>query len=147
MLAMKILLAEDSRVYQHLIGGYLREWEFDVELARDGTEAWKRLQEPDSPMLALLDWVLPGLDGIEVCRNIRKRSIKDRYVYTVLLTGKSDKKDLVLAMEAGADDYLVKPFDAQELRERLLAGKRILDLHNELISAKESSRWLRCTSS
>jgi len=82
-----------------------------------------------------------------VCRNIRKRSIKDRYVYTVLLTGKSDKKDLVLAMEAGADDYLVKPFDAQELRARLLAGKRILDLHNELISAKESSRWLRCTSS
>src|ERR1700690_1483995 len=141
MLAKRILLAEDSRVYQHLISGYLREWGFDVELARDGAQAWKRLEEPDAPMLALLDWVLPGLDGIEVCRNIRKRGINERYVYTVLLTGKSDKKDLVLAMEAGADDYLVKPFDAQELRARLLAGKRILDLHNELISAQGSLRF------
>jgi diguanylate cyclase (GGDEF)-like protein len=135
---MKILLAEDSRVYQHLIGGHLREWGFDVDLVRDGTQAWERLKEPDAPILALLDWVLPGLDGIEVCRNIRKRSISERYIYTILLTGKSDKKDLVLAMEAGADDYLVKPFDAAELRARLLAGKRILDLHDKLISAQES---------
>jgi len=138
---MKILLAEDSRVYQHLIGGYLREWGFDVELVRDGAEAWKRLREPDAPILALLDWVLPGLDGIEVCRNIRKRSNNERYIYTVLLTGKSDKKDFVLAMEAGADDYVVKPFDAQELRARLLAGKRILDLNGELIAAQESLRF------
>jgi two-component system, cell cycle response regulator len=138
---MKILLAEDSRVYQHLIGGHLREWGFDVDLVRDGTQAWKRLKEPDAPILALLDWVLPGLDGIEVCRNIRKRSINERYIYTILLTGKSDKKDLVLAMEAGADDYLVKPFDARELRARLLAGKRILDLHDKLISAQESLRF------
>ena len=141
MLANRILLAEDSRVYQHLISGYLREWGFDVELARDGAQAWKRLEESDAPMLALLDWVLPGLDGIEVCRNLRKRSINERYVYTVLLTGKSDKKDLVLAMEAGADDYLVKPFDAQELRARLLAGKRILDFHSELVSAQASLRF------
>jgi two-component system cell cycle response regulator len=138
---MKILLAEDSRLYQHLIGGYLREWGFDVELVQDGTEAWKRLKEPDAPILALLDWVLPGLDGIEVCRNIRQRSTNERYIYTVLLTGKSDKQDLVFAMEAGADDYLVKPFDARELRARLLAGKRILDLHGELIAAQESLRF------
>src|SRR5580658_1845910 len=141
MLAKRILLAEDSRVYQHLISDYLREWGFDVELAQDGAGAWKRLEEPNAPMLALLDWVLPGLDGIEVCRNLRKRSINERYVYTVLLTGKSDKKDLVLAMEAGADDYLVKPFDAQELRARLLAGKRILDVHLELVLAQESLRF------
>jgi two-component system cell cycle response regulator len=138
---MRILLAEDSPVYQHLIGGHLKEWGFDFELARDGAQAWKLLREPDAPMLALLDWVLPGLDGIEVCRNIRARGKAERYIYTVLLTGKSDKKDLIKAMEAGADDYLVKPFDPPELRARLLAGKRILDLHDELASAQESLRF------
>jgi diguanylate cyclase (GGDEF)-like protein len=138
---MKILLAEDSPVYQHLIGGYLTEWGFDFELARDGAQAWKMLREPNAPMLALLDWVLPGIDGIEVCRNMRERGTTERYVYTILLTGKTDKNDLVLAMEAGADDYLVKPFDPPELRARLLAGKRILDLHDELASAQESLRF------
>jgi two-component system cell cycle response regulator len=137
---MKILLAEDSKIYQHLIGSYLTEWGFELQLARDGTEAWRLLQEPNAPMLALLDWVLPGIDGIDLCRNIRKRATDERYVYTVLLTGKSDKKDLVRAMEAGADDYLAKPFDAEELRARLLAGKRILDLHKELVSTRDSLR-------
>jgi diguanylate cyclase (GGDEF)-like protein len=84
---------------------------------------------------------LTGLDGIEVCRNIRKRGLDERYIYTVLLTGKSEKKDLIRAMEAGADDYLVKPFDAEELRARLLACKRILDLHDDLASAQESLRF------
>jgi PleD family two-component response regulator len=92
-------------------------------------------------MVALLDWVLPGIDGIEVCRNVRERGTTERYVYTILLTGKTDKNDLVRAMEAGADDYLVKPFDPPELRARLLAGKRILDLHDELASAQESLRF------
>jgi len=138
---MKILLAEDSPVYQHLIGGYLTEWGFDFELARDGAQAWKMLREPNAPMLALLDWVLPGIDGIEVCRNVRERGTTERYVYTILLTGKTDKNDLVRAMEAGADDYLVKPFDPPELRARLLAGKRILDLHDELALAQESLRF------
>src|ERR1700690_3059290 len=99
---MKILLAEDSPVYQHLIGGYLSEWGFDFELARNGTQARKLLKEPDGPTLALLDWVLPGIDGLEVCRNVRERGANERYVYTVLLTGKTDKEDLVHAMEAGA---------------------------------------------
>jgi len=128
-------------VYQHLIGGYLTEWGFDFELARDGAQAWKMLREPNAPMLALLDWVLPGIDGIEVCRNVRERGTTERYVYTILLTGKTDKNDLVRAMEAGADDYLVKPFDPPELRARLLAGKRILDLHDELALAQESLRF------
>ena len=101
---MRILLAEDSLLYQRLIGGYLKEWGFDLELARDGVEAWKLLRQPDGPLLALLDWVLPGMDGIEVCRNVRSGSGDQRYIYTVLLTGKSDKADLLRAMEAGADD-------------------------------------------
>jgi diguanylate cyclase (GGDEF)-like protein len=137
---MKILLAEDSRVYQHLISSHLRQWGFEVELAQSGTEAWEILRRPDTPTLALLDWVLPGMDGIELCRSIRKREADDRYIYTVLLTGKNEKKDLVRALEAGADDYLAKPFDAEELRTRLLAGKRILDLHKELVSVQESLR-------
>jgi two-component system, cell cycle response regulator len=138
---MKILVAEDSPMYQRLIAGYLTRWEFDFELVYDGDTAWKRLKEPDGPMLALLDWGLPGMEGIEVCRNIRNCDVRERYIYTVLLTGKTDKKDLVEAMNAGADDYLVKPFDAPELRARLLAGKRILDLHRELISAQDSLRF------
>jgi diguanylate cyclase (GGDEF)-like protein len=138
---MKILVAEDSPVYQRLIAGYLTRWEFDFELVKDGDAAWKRLQELEGPLLALLDWALPGIEGIEVCRNIRNSGVKERYIYTVLLTGKTDKKDLVEAMNAGADDYLVKPFDALELRARLLAGKRILDLHQELIAAQDSLRF------
>jgi two-component system cell cycle response regulator len=138
---MKILLAEDSPVYQRLIAGYLKQWGFSLELAGDGAEAWKLLGRPDSPSLALLDWVLPGMNGIDLCRNIRNRGTKERYIYTVLLTGKTEKQDLVSAMEAGADDYLVKPFIAEELRARLLAGKRILDLHQELLSAQQSLQF------
>jgi two-component system, cell cycle response regulator len=138
---MKILLAEDSVLYQRLIGGYLNQWGFDLELAQDGAQAWKLLQQPDGPMLALLDWVLPGMDGIELCQHIRRGGVNQRYIYTVLLTAKTAKKDLLRAMEAGADDFLVKPFDAPELRARLLAGKRILELHNELVSAQESLRF------
>ena len=135
---MRVLLVEDSAVYQRLIGGYLKQWGFSFEVAQDGTEAWKLLGQADAPPLVLLDWVLPGMNGIELCRNIRSRGTTERYVYTVLLTGKGGKKDLVDAMEAGADDYLVKPFDAEELRARLLAGKRILDLHKKLVSAQAS---------
>ncbi len=135
---MRILLAEDSPVYQRLIAGYLKQWGFSLELAGDGTEAWKLLAQSDAPALALLDWVLPGMSGIELCRNIRNRGTNERYVYTVLLTGKTEKQDLVQAMEAGADDYLAKPFIAEELRARLFAGKRILDLHQRLLSAQQS---------
>ena len=138
---MKILLVEDSPVYQHVLGGYLREWGFDFQLARDGMEAWDLLGMPDAPALVLLDWVLPGVSGVELCRSIRNGGTNERYVYTVLLTVKDEKQDLVHAMEAGADDLLVKPFDAAELKARLLAGKRILDLHEKLVLAQESFRF------
>jgi diguanylate cyclase (GGDEF)-like protein len=137
---MRILLAEDSPVYRHLIGGYLRDWNFEFEVVRDGAQAWTLLEDPKAPALVLLDWVLPHMDGIELCRKIRERSAADRYIYIILLTAKSNKKDLVVAMQAGADDYLVKPFDAEELKARLIAGKRILDLHKELVSAREALR-------
>lgn len=138
--AMRILLAEDSAVYRHLIGGYLKEWGFDLAVATNGAEAWALLQEPDSPRLVLLDWVLPKIEGVELCRRIRQTECRSYYRYVVLLTAKDGKGDLLEGMEAGADDYLVKPFDPMELRARLLAGKRILDLQEELVEARESLR-------
>jgi diguanylate cyclase (GGDEF)-like protein len=137
---MRILLAEDSKVYRCLIGKSLEEWGFDVVVAKDGLEAWAVLQGPDTPKLALLDWVLPGIDGLELCRRIRSMQSDGSYVYTVLLTAKNQKEHLMQTLEAGADDYLAKPFDPAELRLRLLAGKRLLDLHQELLAARESLR-------
>ncbi len=137
---MKILLAEDSAVYRHLISGHLREWGFDLVIAKDGGEAWNLLQQSEAPTLVLLDWVLPEVDGIELCRRIRRAAVSGGYTYMVLLTGKDGKNDLLEGMEAGADDYLVKPFEPLELKARLLAGERILNLQRELVEARESLR-------
>lgn len=137
---MKILLAEDSAIYRHLITGHLKEWGFDLVVAKDGEEAWTLLQAGDPPRLVLLDWVLPKMDGIELCRRIRQAEAQGNYTYVVLLTAKDSKNELLEGMEAGADDYLVKPFDPAELRARLLVGKRILDLQKELVETRESLR-------
>ena len=138
---MRILVAEDSAVYLRIIGNHLREWGFEMVAANDGREAWRLLRGLDAPKLALLDWVLPGMDGIEICRNIRSQHPSQSYVYTVLLTGKNTKEDFLQAMSAGADDFLAKPFDEMELKARLLAGKRILDLQAELVQAQEELRF------
>jgi diguanylate cyclase (GGDEF)-like protein len=138
---MKILLAEDSPVYRRLISESLKEWGFDLVVAEDGAEAWRLLQRPDAPRLILLNWMLPGIDGIELCRRIRKNETCEGYAYTVIFTGQTRKEALAEAMEAGADDYLAKPFEPSELRARLLAGKRILDLQRELVFSRESFRF------
>ena len=130
---MKILLAEDSAVYRHLITGHLKEWGFTFVIAKDGAEAWNLLQKPEAATMVLLDWVLPELDGLELCRKIRQAEVPGGYTYTILLTAKDGKNDLLEGMEAGADDYLVKPFEPLELRARLLAGERILNLQRELV--------------
>jgi two-component system, cell cycle response regulator len=129
---MKILLVEDSQVERHNIGAHLTEWGLDFVAVGTGTEAVKLLEGLEPPSLALLDWMLPGLDGIEVCRRIRESSARGGYVYTVMLTAKNRKQDLLLAMAAGADDYLAKPVDPSELRARILVGKRILELQQSL---------------
>jgi len=133
-------LVEDSPVYQRLISGHLRRWGFDVIALTDGLEAWTVLQQPHSPKLALMDWVMPKMDGTEVCRRLREQGASASYVYTILLTAKDNREDLLRAMEAGADDYLVKPFDELELKAKLMVGKRILALQEELISAREAMR-------
>lgn len=129
---MKILLVEDSQIERHKIGGYLAEWGLEYTAVGSGTEAVQLLEVPEPPTLVLLDWVLPGLDGISVCRRIRELGINGTYIYTVMLTAKNRKQNLLTAMEAGADDYLAKPVDPSELRARILVGKRILELQQSL---------------
>jgi two-component system, cell cycle response regulator len=136
--AGSILLAEDSAIYRHLIGGHLKEWGFDFLCARDGKEAWKLLTKPDAPRLALLDWVLPEIEGIDLCRRLRERSEDEPYTYTILLTSKTRKHEMLEAMEAGVDDFLAKPFDPLELKARLMVGKRIVELQQKLVSANNA---------
>jgi two-component system cell cycle response regulator len=138
---MEILVVEDSPVYRQLLTSHLKEWGFPFSIAKDGSEAWTLLQRPDCPKLVLLDWVLPDIDGVELCRRIRLAGVGNSYSYVILLTGKDGKKDMLEAMHAGADDYLSKPFDQLELKARLLVGKRIIGLHEELVSARESMRY------
>jgi two-component system, cell cycle response regulator len=127
----KILLIEDSYIERRKLGAYLTDWGFEYQAVGSGTEAIKLLEGPNPPDLALVDWLLPGLDGIDVLRRIRKLS-QGTYVYAVMLTAKSQKQDRITAMDAGADDYLSKPVDPIELRSRIMVGKRILDLQQSL---------------
>jgi two-component system cell cycle response regulator len=138
---MRILIADDSIVSRHLLDATLRKWGYQVVVACDGVEAWNVLQEDDAPKLAILDWVMPGLTGPEVCRRVREHAKeKDTYTYILLLTSKSLKEDLIEGMESGADDYITKPFDQHELKVRLRSGTRIIDLQRELVTAKDELR-------
>jgi len=129
---MKILLVEDSAIERYEVGRHLAEWGLDYVALGSGTDAVKLLEGPDAPNLVLLDWLLPGLDGVDVCRQTRKLERNGTYTYIVMLTAKNRKQDLLAAMEAGADDYLAKPVDPSELKARILAGRRILELQQRL---------------
>jgi two-component system cell cycle response regulator len=137
---MKVLIADDDDVLRHILQSHLTKWEYDVLEARNGLEAWRLLHGNDAPRLAILDWIMPGMDGVEVCKEIRKRE-DHPYIYLLLLTAKQKKEDVIAGMEAGADDYIAKPFEPQELKVRLRAGRRILDLQAELLSARETLRY------
>lgn len=136
---MRILVAEDNPVFRSMLRSMLTNWGYDAVIARDGMEAWNLLREKNAPRLAILDWMMPGLDGVEVCRRVRGGN-SEPYIYILLLTARTDSQDLVDGMEAGADDYLTKPFNAHELRVRLRAGCRILDLQEQLLHAREALR-------
>ena len=136
---MQVLIAEDDPVSRRLLEVHLKKWGYQVVAASDGDQAWRILQQADAPRLAVLDWVMPGLSGPEVCRQVRA-SAQEPYTYILLLTAKTQKQDLIEGMEAGADDYVTKPFDAPELNVRLRAGRRILDLQAELVAAREALR-------
>jgi diguanylate cyclase (GGDEF)-like protein len=136
---VKILIADDSIVSRHLLEATLRKWGYEVMVACDGAEALELLQRDDAPALIILDWMMPGMTGVEVCRRIRQRD-SEPYTYILLLTSKSQKEDLIEGMEAGADDYITKPFDQNELQVRLRAGIRLVDLQTQLLKAREDLR-------
>jgi diguanylate cyclase (GGDEF)-like protein len=136
---VKILIADDSIVSRHLLEATLRKWGYEVMVACDGAEALELLQREDAPGLIILDWMMPGMTGVEVCRRIRQRD-SEPYTYILLLTSKSQKEDLIEGMEAGADDYITKPFDQNELQVRLRAGTRLVDLQAQLLKAREELR-------
>jgi two-component system cell cycle response regulator len=132
----RILVAEDDPVSRRLLEVFLRKWGFEVVLATTGPEALQLLERMDAPRLAVLDWMMPGMEGVQVCRKLRE--IKDRpYVYVLLLTARTEREDLLRGLESGADDYLTKPFDPRELSARLHIGQRIVDLQDKLIAAGE----------
>ncbi len=135
---MKVLLAEDSLVMRKLLTAQLQSWNYDVIEAADGQQAWERFQQESIP-LVLTDWVMPEVDGLQLIRRIRE-SGRVEYCYLILLTAKTETEDLVTAMEAGADDFLVKPCDSEELRVRLREGERIIRLERALA---EQNRQLR----
>jgi diguanylate cyclase (GGDEF)-like protein len=137
---MKILIAEDDMLSRMMLGKILERAGYEVIAVNDGVRALSALDTDDSPRLALLDWMMPEKDGVEVCRAIR--CCRERaYTYLILLSSKEAKRDIVQGLEAGADDYLTKPYDEEELRARLRAGERILELEDRLVEARESMRF------
>jgi diguanylate cyclase (GGDEF)-like protein len=130
-LIVKILIADHVDVSRLKLESLLTGWGYEVVAVEDGTEAWNLLQREDAPRLAILDWTMPGIDGPEICRLVRKAQ-HTPYTYLIILTAKSHREDIILGMDAGADDYVNKPFDAQELKVRLRAGQRIVELEEAL---------------
>lgn len=128
---MQILIAEDDLVSCRMLEVMLTRWGYRVVVARDGAEAWSHISVPEGPRLAVLDWMMPEMDGTEICRRLREMKNLD-YTYIILLTARGQKEDIVEGLEAGADDYITKPFDQGELRSRLRSGERILELKQSL---------------
>jgi len=133
----RVLIAEDDPMLRKILRSWLEGWGYQVTAVEDGAKAWEILQQDPAPQVLILDWMMPTVDGLQVCRLVRER---DRlpYQYILLVTAKEDKQDLVRGLEAGADDYLSKPFDRNELRARLRTGRRILTLQDEQIKAVEA---------
>ncbi len=135
---MQVLIADDDAVSRKLLERYMQRWDYQYKIAENGAEGWKLFQQGDYPIV-LTDWMMPEMDGIELIRRIRSSEQAD-YTYTILLTARTQKEDLVEGMEAGADDFVTKPFDRDELRVRLREGERIVRLERELAEQNRSLR-------
>lgn len=127
---MKVLIAEDEPLFRKLLLELL-SFEFELTVTEDGTTALARLREEDGPVLAILDWVMPGMSGLEVCRELRA-SRTTAGIYVILLTSRNSAADIVAGLRAGADDYVTKPVQAEELRARVQLGCRIIELRSAL---------------
>ncbi len=129
---MRILIADDDEVSLLWLEHLLTSWDYEVMTLNNGLKAFAALTRQTEPVLAIIDWMMPGLDGIDICRRIKKDP-RFRFHYLIMLTGKSDTKDIVEALQEGADDFIVKPFKPEELQVRLRAGARIIELQQELV--------------
>src|ERR1035437_6010047 len=136
---MKVLIADDSPTMLRLLHSSLEEWGYEVVQAQDGEQALEILSADDPPPIAILDWVMPKITGPELCNRVRNRKSR-AYTYILLLTAKAQHQDLIEGMGAGADDYIIKPFDRPEMEVRLRAGRRIVDLQTELMQMQEALR-------
>jgi sigma-B regulation protein RsbU (phosphoserine phosphatase) len=128
---MRILIAEDDAVSRIALTKILDRWGFDTTAVNDGAAAWEVLRAPDAPRIAILDWMMPELDGLEVCRLVRTLD-REAPTYIVMLTARAGKEDMVAGLSGGADDYVTKPFDKEELRARLQVGQRMVELQRRL---------------
>ncbi|MCZ6632417.1 MAG: response regulator [bacterium] len=134
---MKILIAEDDATSRRLLQAYLIKWGHQVIVCKDGQEAWDVCQTPEAPRLAILDWMMPELDGVEVCQKVRQLP-HGELIYIILLTSKGEKADLIQGLSAGTDDYVTKPFDPEELKARIKVGQRVIKLQERLIEAERN---------
>jgi DNA-binding response OmpR family regulator len=128
---MKVLIAEDDPVSRRLLEASLNKWGYEVVVTSDGAEAWEALRSGGAAALAILDWMMPGMDGPQICQRVRQDP-QTRSTYLILLTALGQKKDVVAGLQAGADDYVTKPFDPEELRARVQVGVRVLELQGQL---------------
>lgn len=129
---MRVLIAEDEPISRRMLENALASWDYEVIVTRNGQEAWKALNRNDRPSLVILDWMMPGANGVEICRWLRSCD-SETYTYIILLTARNLEGDMVKALEAGADDYMVKPFNAEELRYRLQIGQRIIEQEKKIL--------------
>jgi diguanylate cyclase (GGDEF)-like protein len=137
---MKILIADDELISRRKLQALLTKWGYEVVSVEDGSAAFELLKAPDAPRVALLDWVMPGKNGVDVCRAVR-HDRPEPYTYMLLLTAKDAKENIVEGLESGADDYLIKPWDPDELKARLRTGQRLLQLEDRLVEARETMRF------
>ncbi len=138
---MRILIAEDDFTSRSILVAILKKWSYELLVTKDGLAAWEALSSPDAPRLALLDWDMPGLNGLEVCRRIREKETPNP-PYIILLTGRGEKGDIVRGLETGANDYVAKPYDSAELQARIRVGERMLEMQDKLLEARDAMERL-----
>ena len=134
---LKVLIADDDPISRHILTSNLEAWDYQVVQAKDGDSAWQILKGEDAPRLVILDWMMPGMSGVSLCQRLREMQV-DAHTYIILLTVRGAKQDMIYALSTGADDYLAKPFDADELEVRLQAGKRVMKLQNQLLATRKT---------
>lgn len=136
---MKILVAEDDFASRLIIQVVLEKWKYHVISASDGQEAWEILKKEDAPPIAILDWEMPELDGVGVCQKVKELN-RSNPIYVIMLTGRDTKEDIVKGLDAGADDYITKPFDENELRARVRVAERMVNIQESLTETVEELR-------